>query len=221
MSVNGRLWLVALTAALAGALLGAGAVWASQQSTLASLEARLIRAGAETDAALDKAQELATELEDIQATPSTASTTGSEPEATPETSTKKPSKAVKQFTYIGTIDMSGADPVIVADYAQMLTGDAAAAAATAAGDESPPPNDYYIVNANKQLRDLDVQSGISVKVATNPDGTSDPDGHTVAFADWAAEFSAPTDENAALREAPYWIWVKNGTVVKIEQQYLP
>ena len=81
------------------------------------------------------------------------------------------------------IDESGSAPVIVADYAQMLTGAEAAAAASAAGDESPPPNDYYIVNANKALRKLKVKPGISVNVATNDDGTSDPNGHTVTFAE--------------------------------------
>ena len=38
MSDNGRLWLIALSAAVVGALIGAGAVWATQQSTAASLE---------------------------------------------------------------------------------------------------------------------------------------------------------------------------------------
>ena len=38
MSDNGRLWLIAMSAALVGALLGAGAVWATQQSATAALE---------------------------------------------------------------------------------------------------------------------------------------------------------------------------------------
>ena len=66
-----------------------------------------------------------------------------------------------------------------------------------------------------------MKSGISVNVTTNDDGTSDPNGHTVTFADWAANFAAPTAENEGVRTAPYWIRVKGGTVVKIKQQYLP
>ena len=82
-------------------------------------------------------------------------------------------------------------PVITADYAQMLSGDAAAAAATAHGDESPPPNDYYIVNDNKKLRKLPVRPGISVTVTTNSDGTSDPTGHAVTFARLGVELLGP------------------------------
>jgi len=220
MSANGKLWLVALSAALVGVLLGAGAIWATQQSATAALRAQIIMADAKTQAALEKSEEAAAELEALKTTSSGPETSAAATPTTPPV-TKKPSKASKQFTFITAIDESGSTPLIVADYAQMLTGDAAAAAATAAGDESPPPNDYYIVNVNKLLRKLKVKPGLNVKVATNEDGTSDPDGHSVAFADWAADYAAPTAENASLREAPYWIWVKDGTIVKIEQQYLP
>lgn len=221
MSPNGRLWLVALSAAVAGALLGAGVVWATQQSTVASLNARIIKADADSQAALQKVDELTADLDALQATSSTPATTSATTTPTPSATKKKPIKTVKQFSFIKKIIESGSSPIVVADYAQMLTGDAAAAAAAANGDESPPPNDYYILNVNRQLRNLKVKSGISVNVATNPDGTSDPTGHFVTFANWAENFSAPTAENQAIRRAPYWIWVKGSTIVKIEQQYLP
>ncbi len=90
MSANGRLWLIAVSAAVVGALIGAGAVWATQQSATAALNARLIRADAETQAALQKSDELAAELEALKATavlpePTTAPTT-----TAPVTETKKP-----------------------------------------------------------------------------------------------------------------------------------
>jgi DNA polymerase III delta prime subunit len=221
VSPNTKLWLVALSAAVAGALLGAGAVWATQQATVASLNARIIRAEAEAQAAMRNAEDVTTELESLEATPSATEAENATTTPVPLVTKKKPAKTVKQFAFIKKIIESGSAPVIVADYAQMLTGDAAAAAAAANGDESPPPNDYYILNSNKLLRNLKVKPGISVNVATNSDGTSDPTGHLVTFANWAANFSAPTDQNEAVREAPYWIWVKGGTIVKIEQQYLP
>ena len=222
MSPNGRLWLVAIGAAVVGALLGAGAVWATQQPAIASLNARIVTIEAERDASLLKVEDLTTAIADLKATASTTVTETSSITPTPTAPPKKPvSKTTKQFTFITKIIESGATPVIVADYAQMLSGDAAAAAATAHGDESPPPNDYYIVNDNKLLRKLKVQPGIKVTVVTNADGTSDPTGHTVSFADWAANYSAPTADNESLRTAPYWITVKNGVVTKIEQQYLP
>jgi len=222
MSPNGKLWLVAIGAALVGALLGAGAVWATQQSAIAALDAQIIIADANTQSALAQVDELTASLNALKATPSAEVTETIAIEPTTTAPAKKPSaKSTKQFTYINEITDTGSKPVIVADYAQMLTGDAAAAAATSHGDESPPPNDYYIVNDNKLLRKLKVQPGIKVTVATNSDGTSDPDGHTISFAEWASSYSAPTDENEGLRTAPYWITIKSGVVTKIVQQYLP
>lgn len=66
-----------------------------------------------------------------------------------------------------------------------------------------------------------MKSGISVTVTSNSDGTTDPSGHSISLANWAANYSSPTADNAGLREAPYWITVKGGVVIKIEQQYLP
>lgn len=214
-----RIWLAALGAGLAGALLGAGAVWATQQATLAAMSARVIRADANTQAALQRADELQTRLDDI--TSSAASEPASAPPTAPSPAPKPASKTVKQFTFVKNIIEFDGTPVIVADYAEMLTGSKAAKAAAARGDESPPPNDYYIVNDNTKRRDLEVKAGISVTVTTNADGTADPTGHAISFEDWAASFSAPSPENEPLRTAPYWITIQDGVVTKIAQQYLP
>ena len=223
MSPNSKLWLIALGTAVVGAMVGAGGVWAAQQGQLASLSARVIKADSDTQAALQKADELQVALDaaptqSVAATPSMAPTESVAP-ATP--AAEKKVKTVKQFTYIKKVDESGPVAIITADYAQMLTGTAAANASAAHGDESPPPNDYYIVNDNKLLRKLKVKSGITVTVTTNDDGTSEPTGHNVTFANWAANYAAPTAENEDLRSAPYWIRVKGDTITKIEQQYLP
>ncbi|GAB4275689.1 MAG: hypothetical protein Kow0056_05530 [Coriobacteriia bacterium] len=105
------------------------------------------------------------------------------------------------------------------DYIQFLTGDEAAAAAAARGDESPPPNDYYIVNDNPLLREFNVREGLEVTM-----WTWDLPGHGVAedhvpFDIWwdAIEMGGRTE----LLRDPYWITVDNGTVIEIEEQYLP
>ena len=223
MSPNSKIWLIALGTAVVGALVGAGGVWAAQQGQLTSLNARAIKADSETQAALQKADELQVALyaAPTQSAAPTSSVTPTEPVAPAKPAAKKKVKTVKQFTYIKKVDESGVVAIITADYAQMLTGTAAANAAADHGDESPPPNDYYIVNDNKRLRKLKVESGITVTVTTNDDGTSDPTGHIVTFANWAANYAAPTAENEDLRSAPYWIRVKGTTITKIEQQYLP
>ncbi len=105
------------------------------------------------------------------------------------------------------------------DYVQFLTGGIAADAAAARGDESPPPNDYYIINDNPLIREFPIQPGISVRVATNDDGTSNPPGRTMTLAAWTAAMSGP--QRDAFRAGVYWITLTDGTVTAIEQQYLP
>ena len=88
---------------------------------------------------MQKSDEVAAELEALKATavlpePTTAPTT-----TAPVTETKKPVKTTKQFTFISDIDESGSAPIVVADYAQMLTGAEAAAAAAARATSLPRP----------------------------------------------------------------------------------
>ena len=223
MSRN-SVWLIALAAAFAGVVVGGGAVWEIQSTRAADLNARVIAADAERQTALQRAADALQQVEAFRSAQSAESTpTIASPVAT-ETTTPKTSKkkvTVKQFLFVKHVAETGSRPVITADYALMLTGTAAAKAATAHGDESPPPNDYYIVNDNKLLRKLPVTPGITVTVTTNDDGTSDPTGHIVTFAKWAAAYAAPDDTNASLRDAPYWVTINNGVVTKIAQQYLP
>ncbi len=224
MSSNNRVWIAASAAALCGVLVGAGVVWFAQQSSVAQLTARVTRAHADTQAALQKADELQTALTAIQATNSQAAAASSSPAAAAPPTPAKPkpaSKALRKFSYIKKVDTSGSAPVITADYAQMLSGKAAANAAAAHGDESPPPNDYYIVNDSTLLRKLKVKTGLTVTVTTNDDGTADPTGHVITFAKWASYYAAPDADNASLRESPYWITLKDGVVTHIAEQYLP
>jgi|GEM_PF-2583545 len=223
MSPNGKLWLVALGAALVGAILGAGSVWATQQSKLAALEATTIEADARAQAALARVYELTVALDAANAAGGASGV--ATPSVTPTDTTppkKKPTvKPIRQFTYVRRVTTPGTTPVLVADYAQMLTGESAAAAAAARGDESPPPNDYYIVNDNTMLRRLEVRRVTTVTLTTNPDGSADPEGHAVSFTEWAANYTSPTADNEPIRESPYWITITGGVVTAISQQYLP
>jgi len=225
MSAQSKLVLAAVASAILGAALGAAFVWGSQGKAIADLNARVIAADAANQASLQKIDELQASLAAASATAAANAGQTSSPTVKPPASqAATPTavvKTVKQFTFVKTTSVSGGTRYVSADYAQMLTGDAAATAATAHGDESPPPNDYYIVNDSHKIRKLKVKSGITVTVTSNADGTSDPTGHIITLAKWFSYFKSPTDGNAAIREAPYWIWVKGDTVTKIEQQYLP
>ena len=216
-----NVWLIAIVVAIAGALVGGGAVWAMQNAGIATLTARVAASDAQTQALRQQVAVLqATQVASSALTASAGTTT-----ATPAVKSKAAPVpkivVVKQFAFVKKVNVTGSRPVITADYALMLTGTAAAKAATAHGDESPPPNDYYIVNDNPLLRKRPVKSGITVTVTSNEDGTSDPPGHISTFAKWAAAYAAPDSANAALREAPYWLTLKNGVVTKIVEQYLP
>ena len=220
MSANGRLWIVALGAAVVGALLGAGAVWATQQQAIATLNVRVIKADADKQAALQSRGSgdrtsggkgvcgLCLERRDIDDT---------EYPRRPKRS-RPPRRSGSSLTSSrSSIPEGRGDRRRLRQDAFRSRG---GGGGHPRGDESPPPNDYYIVNDNKLRRKLPVKPGTRVTLTTNPDGTSDPTGHEVTFESWASEFAAPVPRTG-LRASPYWITVKDGTVIKIEQQYLP
>ena len=183
---NGRLWLVALSAAVVGALLGAGAVWATQQSAIASLNARLIQADADTQAALQKADELATELEALKATavlpePTSAHRRPPRP-CLRRRSRRQDDEAV--HLHLRTIDRVR----LRARHRRRLRPDAHRCRGGGGGQRRtatslPRPTTTTSSTRTRLLRKLKVKPGISVNVATNDDGTSDPNGHTVTFAE--------------------------------------
>ncbi len=111
---------------------------------------------------------------------------------------------------------SGANARLTFDLAEFYQGQAAIDAAAAHGDDEVM-NDYYIVNDNPKLRTLPVSTDVDVLYI--PDGTCcelQP-GTFDAF----AEAVNGTNQTDYFIQAPWWITVKGGQIVKIEQQYLP
>ena len=220
MSSTAKLVLAALIAGMVGVVLGAGLVYYNQNAKIVALQAQMAASKAQlekSDQALAdsiaKVEELSTRLASA-----TVETSASAPAAP-----KPSSAAVKQFTFIKNITNTSGKTSISADYAQMLTGDAAAKAAKAAGDESPPPNDYYIVNANKKVRVLPVKAGIQVTLTSKDDGTVDTNGYKVSlgqYQDWMSGMGGSDFENI-LKAVPYNITIKNGVVIAIEEVFLP
>jgi hypothetical protein len=123
----------------------------------------------------------------------------------------------RSFVFVKTVSTAGGGSVRF-DLAYFLTGQDAIDAAKAHGDESPPPNDYYIVNDNPKLRRLAVSPDVVVHAY---DWKHCCDTYsTISFADWVAHVQTPS-----LRwhgtDSPWWIVVKGGVIVKIEEQFLP
>ena len=163
----------------------------------------------------------AEDAEPAESEPAPESDPGSSPEEEPEPD-DGPAVETEDGRYIGKItDIYNIMQArwIEIDFIQFLTGDDAAAEAAARGDESPPPNDYYIVNDNPRLRDFNVREGLQVKMWTwdiETDGVMEQD---IPFDVWWDEIEI--HGQARYLSVPYWVIVDNGTVIEIEEQYLP
>ncbi len=111
------------------------------------------------------------------------------------------------------------------DLIDFLTGDAAKKAwKKAYPDDSDdgPPNDYFIVNDNPKLRTLPAMDSLVLKVVDqdNQDGSANK---AVDFADAPAYFKSIKPDTSDHRIAwnPFWITVKGGQIIKMEEQFLP
>ena len=106
------------------------------------------------------------------------------------------------------------------DLAFFLTGEDANQAAADRGLETPVPNDYLIVNDNPKLRLTPLEGVYSVKYIPEGSGLSTPvKAHVAQFLGWMGE-TVQTDFPPK-DTSWWWITIENGSVTKIEQQYLP
>jgi hypothetical protein len=106
------------------------------------------------------------------------------------------------------------------DLAYFLTGEEANQAADDRGLETPVPNDYLIVNDNPKLRLTPLEGVYSVKYIPEGSGLSSPvKAHEAQFLGWMGE-SVQTDFPPK-DTSWWWVTIENGSVTKIEQQYLP
>ena len=110
------------------------------------------------------------------------------------------------------------------DLIEFLTGDAATARWKKEHPENPdgPDNDYMVVNNNKKLRTLPVAADATCLVLATLGST---DTKKIGFAALPA-FLKQQHKGIALTPPqiaalPFWLTVKDGSVVKIEEQFLP
>jgi hypothetical protein len=156
-----------------------------------------------------------------------SSTTGASPTDTatsptdtgsPSTEPDAPLEDGRHFVLAVKAEDKAGDSQLRFDLAYFLTGDEATQAAKDHGDEYPPPNDYYIVNDNPKLRWLPVSASVKVKYIPNEMCCDLVSGN---FDAWAEAVNETTMTDYAGKNAPWWITVSGGQIVKIEQQYLP
>jgi hypothetical protein len=110
------------------------------------------------------------------------------------------------------------------DLIEFLTGNAAKAEWKKQHPENPdgPDNDYMIVNNNKKLRTLPVAADAKCVVLSTLGGT---DTKTIGFVALPA-FLEQHNKGMELTPPqisilPFWLTVKDGTVTKFEEQFLP
>lgn len=109
----------------------------------------------------------------------------------------------------------GPPPTVGFDLAYLLTGRQAEQAAADHGDLLE--TDYYVVNDNPLLRELPVSPVIQV--------TYVPEGACCAlqpgsFEPWAAAINEEIPNDYAGPDAYWWITVRAGEIVRIEEQFL-
>jgi hypothetical protein len=154
----------------------------------------------------------------VSASP-TPSVLASSPTPTPSAS---PALAEgRSYGYIKSVDATNKE--LVFDLAQFFTGDAANKAAQEDGVIGPGEsvdNDYYIRNVNTKLRIVPIAPTAVIEIiqwSNCCDHTLKP---TLATFAQAFPGPGPTDDFHG-PDSSYWLTVKNGAIVKIEEQYLP
>ena len=149
---------------------------------------------------------------------------GTEPSAStsPEPSTAFATDVAdgRYIAYVHEVD-AGADPATVLfDRAEFLTGDAANRYARDHGLETPVPNDNLIVNDNPLLRLMPLAPDVEIDVIDYSRCSSACERLDAgAFADLLTMSKPFADGVHMGPAAPYWLTIRGGTVVKIEEQF--
>ncbi|MGA5299786.1 hypothetical protein ACPCHT_07650 [Nucisporomicrobium flavum] len=149
----------------------------------------------------------ATPAGDGDDTPTTAATTPAVSGAKPATGGSQ--AAIGDGRWPAYVTAVG-EGTLTMDLVEFLTGDKAAKEwkkrYPGESDETPP-NDYFIVNDNKKKRTLPLASKVPVLV-TDGDATADTEVGVAGL-------------KKRLEHTLYWLTVKDGKVVKVQEQFLP
>lgn len=171
--------------------------------------------------------------DDAQETPSPVATQTPSPSATPTPSgepgpTDEPSPEPSSVSSSGFEDGrhfvlgERVEPgdVLVADLGYFFIGDEANEAAAEHGVETPVPNDYYIQNDNPKLRRVPISPEATVRYIPTESCCDLQPWDLQTWID-AVNGDVQTDMMGEMDYAWWWIAVRDGQVVAIEQQYVP
>lgn len=141
-----------------------------------------------------------------------------QPGVTPIGTGTKPSKTpaapLADGRWPGYISAVGADTVSM-DLVEFLTGAAAAKAwqkKNPTSEQDEPDNGYFIVNDNKKLRELPLSPAVEVVVLAEPNPGTEK---TIALSGLEKHLGD------LLPDTLFWFTVRQGSVTRIQQQFLP
>jgi hypothetical protein len=126
----------------------------------------------------------------------------------------------RHFGYIESIDLETPVGTVVFDLGYFLSGEEANQAAAEDGYPTPVDNDYYIVNDNPRLRTLLVSPDITIRLVDWGYSTGLFSADARRFQQSFALDGYPLGRYKG-RFSPYWLTIKGGVVVTIEEQYQP
>jgi hypothetical protein len=151
-------------------------------------------------------------------TPSVVATTSLSPSPISPSPSPEPDEVLTDGTYFIDVTrvLDGPPLTLEFDLAYYLTGSDAEQAAADHGVALD--TDYYIVNDNPTLRQLPVSPIVQVRYV--PEGAC-CELQPGLFDPWAAAVNAELQTDYAGTDAFWWIRVRDGEVVLIEEQFLP
>jgi hypothetical protein len=132
--------------------------------------------------------------------------------------------AGEQFGYIRSVSAAGPAATLAFDEAEFLTGDEAQRAAVEDGalpPGEPVSNDYYIRNPDKSTRTLPIATDAEITARRCPLCRNGQPGNVEDFLGSFMRKGRTYADPYRGAESLYWLTIEDGTVVAIDEQYVP
>jgi hypothetical protein len=151
------------------------------------------------------------------------------PEASGTTTTTQATTTTRstpneQFGYIRSVSTAGPSATLAFDEAEFLTGEEAQRAAEEDGvvkPGEPVPNDYYIRNPDKSTQTLPIATDAKITARRCSLCRNGQPGNLEEFLASFMKTGQTYADPYRGAEAQYWLTTEDGTVVAIDEQYVP
>ena len=154
--------------------------------------------------------------------PEASGTTARQTTTTPTATTRGPSD--EQFGYIRSVSTAGPSATLAFDVAEFLTGGEAQRAAEEDGAVAPGeavPNDYYIRNPDKSTQTLPIATTARITARRCPLCRNGRPGNVEDFLGSFMKQGQTYADPYRGAKSLYWLTIEDGTVVAIDEQYVP